>query len=58
MELLEGKKKFLAAILAACLAFAGLYLDMTPAEIALIVAPLSSYIIAQGMADFGKEAKK
>ena len=53
-DLLKSKK-FLAAILASLLAFAGMMYDLSAAEIAVIVAPLSSYILAQGVADHGKE---
>ncbi|MCP4083174.1 MAG: hypothetical protein GY743_23375 [Planctomycetaceae bacterium] len=57
MDLLKSKK-FIASILASILAFGGLAYGMSPAEIALIVAPLTGYTISQGLADFGKERTK
>lgn len=56
--ILEGKKKFLAAVAASALALTGLLNGLTVGEVAVIVAPLASYVIGQGFADFGKEAAK
>ena len=56
LEMLNSKK-FIAAILAAILAFAGFVYGMTESQIAVIVSPLGFYIFGQGLADFGKEAK-
>jgi hypothetical protein len=57
MDLITSKK-FIASVLASVLAFAGLTYGLTAFEIALIVGPLTGYTVSQGLADFGKEAKK
>lgn len=51
-------KKLIVAIVASVLGFAGVYLDFSVAEIAMIVGPLGMYPLGQGLADFGKEAEK
>lgn len=57
VELIQSKK-FIASILASILALVGLLYGLPPSDIALVIAPLSIYIGAQVMADFGKEATK
>lgn len=54
IDLLKSKK-FIAAVIASVLAFAGILYDLSPTEIALIIGPLTGYTISQGLADFGKE---
>ncbi len=51
-------KKFLAAILASILAFVGMIYDLSAPEVGVVIAPLASYILAQGVADHGKERLK
>jgi hypothetical protein len=51
-------KKFLAATLASVLALVGMLYDLEAQEIGVIIAPLASYILAQGVADHGKERLK
>lgn len=51
-------KKFLASVLASILALTGLMNGLTVGEIAVIVGPLTAYVIGQGIADNGKEAVK
>jgi hypothetical protein len=57
-DILEGKKKLLAAIIASLLSFFALRAGMTVEEVLLIVGPLGIYIGGQGLADLGKEAAK
>lgn len=57
-DFLDGKKKFLVSVMASVLAFFAILYDFTPAEVALVVGPLTGYVIGQGMADNGKEATR
>jgi hypothetical protein len=56
-------KKFRAALLGVVVTSAGitarhLGVDVERSEIALALAPITAYILGQGMADFGKEGKR
>lgn len=51
-------KKFGAAALASVLSFVGIKLGFAIEAIALVTAPLYTYIVGQGFADFGKEREK
>ncbi len=51
----RGHKKFSAAALASVLALIGLLNGLTVTEIAVIVGPLTGYVLSQGLADIGKE---
>lgn len=53
-----SSKKFWAAVIAAVTAFVASYLGLSEIQVATIVAPISAYILGQGMADAGKEAEK
>lgn len=56
-ELLESKK-FIAAVMASLIAFAGVkYAGLSIEEALTIVGPLLAYIGAQAVADYGKEAE-
>lgn len=56
---LAGRKKFQAAVISGMAWGIGkLGLDLSPSELYPIVGPLWLYIFGQGLADFGKEAKK
>ena len=65
MKALAGSKKFQAAVLSALVWGIGLGLGKlgvtekpTAEDLAPFVGPLWLYIFGQGLADFGKEAKK
>ena len=58
INLISGHKKFFAASLASILALVGLLNGLTVAEIAVIVAPLTTFVLGQGLADIGKEKAK
>jgi hypothetical protein len=53
-----GSRKFRAAALAAIAALIGFKWGFTTEQIAIVVAPLTAYVAAQGLADFGKEKAK
>lgn len=56
---MSQSKKFQAAVLAGVVWGAGkLGLQLSTEELLPIVGPLWGYIFGQGLADFGKEAKK
>lgn len=56
IEKLEGWKKLIAAIVATIVALIGFEKGMDAAQVGIIVAPLATYLLSQGMADFGKAA--
>lgn len=58
MTMLLTSKKFIAAALATGVALVarGVF-ELDRSDVAFIVAPLITYIGAQGLADFGKEKK-
>jgi hypothetical protein len=58
IEKLEGYKKLLAAILSSIIALVAFMNGLDAATVGVIVGPLAGYIIAQGAADWGKEAAK
>jgi len=63
MKDLWKSKKFKAAILNTLIGSAALVArskgyDVSNAEIGMLLTPLTAYILGQGMADWGKEAKK
>ena len=53
-----ASKKFIAACLASVLALIGTMYGLDPSAIAMIIAPLGGYTVAQGIADIGKEKAK
>ena len=55
---LEGSKKFGAAVIATVLAMIGLILGLSNIQLLVLIGPLTTYILAQGMADHGKEATR
>ena len=55
-DLLKSKK-FVTSALASILALLGLMYGLSPAEIILVIGPLTGYTVSQGLADFGKEAR-
>lgn len=57
MDLLTSKK-FIASALAAILALAGFALALPVEQVLTVIAPLTGYTLAQGIADHGKEAAK
>jgi len=57
MDILKSKK-FIAAIIASLGTFFGLMNGLTVEEIAVAISPILSYILAQGVADAGKERAK
>lgn len=58
IKLMDGYKKIFAATLASILALVGLMNGLTVAEIAVVVGPLTGYVLSQGLADIGKEKAK
>ena len=52
---LFGSKKFVAAVISSVLAFVGVMNDFTIEQIAAVIGPMISFILAQGIADQGKE---
>lgn len=58
IDLIDGYKKILAAIVASVLAFLGLMNDFSVAEITLVISPLVTFILGMGLADIGKERAK
>ncbi len=55
---IDGHKKFCAAMFASVLALVGFLNGLTVAQIAVIIGPLTTFILGQGLADFGKERAK
>lgn len=51
-------KKATASMLAAILSGIGVWKGYSLEEIALVVGPVVGYVLSQGLADVGKEAKK
>jgi hypothetical protein len=58
MEDLFTSKKFIVSILASIIAFYGVMNNWTPEQLTAVIGPLATYILGQGLADLGKEAKK
>lgn len=58
INLIDGYKKIFAATLASVLALVGLMNGLTVPEVAVIVGPLTGYVLGQGLADIGKERAK
>ena len=50
-----NSKKFVAAVATSTLSYFAMKDGMTVEQMALIVAPMSAYVIGQGIADAGKE---
>ena len=50
-------KKFLASLAAAITVFIAKYFEIDNETAALIIAPFLTYILGQGLADNGKEAR-
>ncbi len=58
MDLLKSKK-FIAALIAVFVMIAGSFgLELDPAALIVIVTPIITYILAQGVSDIGKEKAK
>ncbi len=57
MKEIINSKKFWMAVVATGLGAVASWLDMPADEVATLMAPFLVYIGAQGLADFGKEAK-
>jgi hypothetical protein len=55
---LQIPKKMTAAITASILAYLGFRGGMDAATVGIIISPLVTFILGQGMADIGKEANK
>ena len=55
---LLSSKKFWAALIASASTVASQRFGLSTAEIAAITGPLYAYIVAQGVADHGKERAK
>ena len=54
-----GSKKFIMAIAGTVVAATGkVGLELPTETVALLIAPLMTYLVSQGWADYGKEAAK
>lgn len=58
MSGLFSSKKFVAALVAALVAFIAAYFGFSPEKVMAVISPLLAYIGAQGIADLGKERAK
>ena len=58
MKEIANSKKFWMSIVGVAVGAVGYYLDLPSDEITTLVAPFLVYVGAQGLADFGKAAKK
>ena len=55
---MKSWRKAIAAVLGAVVGLLGPKVGLTPEQVQTIVAALMAYILGQGLADFGKNAKK
>lgn len=57
MEIIRSKK-FQATLLAVLVAGISTWFDLDAAQTMAVISPILTYILGQGLADFGKEAGK